>query len=458
MGLHRGDVLPGDRQHNPLNLIARTRDQITPAWRVIHGANHHGIGWGLPEFGVKVARKQRELESPVLLRIRLMLEHSAPRRKFPGPLGLHPYNDGPARHDPASNPPDLHGAQPTLHPVIGSLFAQRYQIESQLAKSSNVWVATDTNQNMKVALKVFDPGTPTIHAYSEAQLLTALEGEHILRVYNADTFVDIPYIATRIASLGSTEDYLSLHPQGVRPDLVVSWARQALVGLGACHDRALAHRDIKPANIFLDSEHRALLGDFGLAHPIDDQGRVPMEGTPLTMAPEMWARNEGTAVSDIYSMGVTIYRLITGAWPLYADTKSAFRPLVLAGRFPRVREIAPHVTRRLATRIEKAMALDPADRYQGWRDMHDDLSQIGVVTDVWERTVSHPGHRMCWYELHRPARGGLREVCVMPDGAGPFAIDVRRASGAQSKIHALSRPAVREASLTVELRKVFDQA
>lgn len=342
--------------------------------------------------------------------------------------------------------------------MIGSLFAQRYQVESQLGGSSNVWVATDTNQDMQVALKVFDPGAPTIHAYGEAQLLTALEGEHILRVYNADTYVDIPYIATRIARLGSTEDYLSRHPEGVRPDLVVSWARQALVGLGACHDRALVHRDIKPANIFLDSEHHALLGDFGLAHPIDGQGRVPWEGTPLAMAPEMWENNEGTTVSDIYSMGVAIYRLITGGWPLYADSRAAFRPLVLAGRYPRVRDAAPHVTRRLAARIEKAMALDPADRYQGWREMHEDLAQIDLVRDVWQRIDAHSGHRSCWLELRRSGGGTLRELCVLPDGSGAFAIDVRRASGSKSRIHALSRPPVGAAALTVELRRVFDQA
>jgi len=342
--------------------------------------------------------------------------------------------------------------------MIGSLFADRYRVESELAKGSGVWVAMDTNQNMRVALKVFQPGTPTIHVYAEAQVLTALEGEHVLRVFNADTFLDIPYIATRIANLGSTEDYLTRCPLGVRPDWVVRWILQALVGLGACHDRGLVHRDIKPANIFLDSEDRALLGDFGLAHPIDSAGCVPKEGTPLTMAPEMWEQDQGSAVSDIYSMGVTTYRLLTGTWPLYADTRAAFRPLILAGQYPRLRDVAPHATRRLAARVEKAMALNPADRYQSWREMHEALSEVGVVTHVWSRIVSHPGHKSCWTELRRSSPGALREICVAPSAVGPLTIDVRRASGARTLVHALSQSGVRQANLKVELRRVFDRA
>jgi serine/threonine protein kinase len=123
--------------------------------------------------------------------------------------------------------------------VIGTLFANRYRIQRQLGDegaSGIVWEAIDTHQDMTVALKAFHPGWPTIHAYGEAQLLTALEGEHVLRVYNADTYIDIPYIATRVANQGSAEDYLKRHRMGIRPDRVVSWIRQALVGLGSCHE------------------------------------------------------------------------------------------------------------------------------------------------------------------------------------------------------------------------------
>lgn len=226
-----------------------------------------------------------------------------------------------------------------------------------------VWRARDLNQNEEVALKTFRPGWPTIHVYGEAAILTALEGEHVLRVYNADTFDDIPYIATRIAMLGSIDGIYKSNPRGIRADYVVSWTRQALVGLGACHDRGLLHRDIKPANIFLDNLDLALLGDFGLAYRLDADGTAPADGSPLTMAPEMWSEGRGTVSSDIYSMGVTAYRLLTGDWPFEADTREDMRDLVPRGNYIRIRDRSPHVSRRLADRVERAMSLRPGNRY-----------------------------------------------------------------------------------------------
>src|SRR5262249_45608089 len=149
--------------------------------------------------------------------------------------------------------------------VSPPLFADRYERVSPIGQGGFgvVWRAFDHNQNREVALKLYRPGVPVIHKFHEARVLTALESDHILRVYNADTDAsDIPYIATRIAEAGSTEDLLvTASPYGVRPDLAVTWVRQMLVGLGACHAFGLVHRDIKPANIFLDRMDWGMLGD-----------------------------------------------------------------------------------------------------------------------------------------------------------------------------------------------------
>lgn len=330
-------------------------------------------------------------------------------------------------------------------------------VKAQIGRGTfgRVWLATDRNQGRDVALKTFGPRSPAVRAYTEATALTALEGEHVLRVYNADTSDDIPYLATRVARLGSTEDVLKVNPLGIPPDIVVSWIRQALVGMGACHASGLVHRDVKPGNVFLDSDELALLGDFGLVHRIDALGQVPAEGTVLTMAPEMWEHGKGDTRSDLYSMGVTVYRLLTGKWPIEADTVEELKGLVLAGTYEPLRDAAPHVSRRLASRVERAMARAPQDRYQDWREMHDDLGRPGVVAGVWRPSTPHAGHDACWTEVRR-ASGLLHSVCVMPDGARTFEVETRRTAGAKTRVGDHCHSGVPRSRLPTVLRRAFD--
>jgi serine/threonine protein kinase len=340
--------------------------------------------------------------------------------------------------------------------MIGTTFANRYEIIDRLGEGANdVWKAHDTHQDQLVALKTFRPGASTIHVYGEATILTALEGEHVLRVYNADTYDDIPYIAARIAAMGSAEGFREANPLGLPADTVVSWIRQALVGLGACHDRRLLHRDIKPDNIFLETPEFALLGDFGLSYQLDPDATAPADGSPFTIAPEMWSTDRGTIASDIYSMGETAYRLITGQWPFDLPSRDELPRQVPTGRYERLRERAPHISRRLADRIEKVMALRPADRYSTWRQMHADLGRAGVVGHVWRRRTPHSGHDRCWVQV-RSLRGALHEVCVIATGANHSDVEVRHATGAGHRVRRLCKSGVDTRRLAAALRDVFD--
>jgi len=335
------------------------------------------------------------------------------------------------------------------------MFANRYEIAGPLGMGSfgQVFLARDTHQGMDVALKLFRKGSNVIHAYTEAQFLTSLEGSHILRVHNADTFDDIPYIATKVAAEGSADDVLRREPQGLRPDVGLAWIRHLLVGLGSCHAFGLLHRDIKPGNLFLESSDWALLGDFGVAHPLDQNGQAPKHGTPVTMAPEMFTAGRGDVRSDIYSVGVTLYRLLTGRWPFEGPTPAEIERAVVAGRYPRVRDLAPHVSRRLAARVEKAMSYSAEDRYADAREMHDDLANPHIVRRVWQRR-DHPDHEACWAEA--PTRGSGHQVCVIAEPGGTHSIDVRRTTGARTRVTAFCASDCKASAIQVRLRKVFD--
>lgn len=340
------------------------------------------------------------------------------------------------------------GGQP---PVI---FANRYLLIRPLGQGGygDVYLALDQHRNLQVALKLFRQAMPAL-AYREAQVLTALEGEHVLRVNNADTFVDVPFLDTRVASGGSAEDQLTGNPFGVAAEVAVRWTRHLLVGLGSCHARNLVHCDIKPSNLFLHAPEHALLGDFGVTQLADPAGSVLKFGTPQTMAPEMIRDGRGTKLSDIYSVGVTLYRLLTGTWPFEGATAAETEAQVVAGAYEPLRDVAPHVSRRLADRVTRAMAFEPADRFASAAAMHDALGVHGLSPRAWQRVAPHPGHERCWIE--HPDGKTPHQVCVTATGT-TYDIDVRRAAGAQTRIVRYCHAARDEGQLRVRLRDTFD--
>lgn len=332
--------------------------------------------------------------------------------------------------------------------MVETIFAGRYRFIEQLGRGSNgpVWRCYDENLSKEIALKRFAPNMPNIVAYEEAGLLTRLASDHILKVSNADTYEDIPYIATDVAA-STAEHELEESHRGLPPDTVLRWSRHLLVGLSVTHDFGLVHRDVKPANIFLDGHGRALLGDFGLARLDEGQG-VPAGGTPRIRAPEMFDHGVGTLVSDLYSAGVSMYRLLTGAWPFETEAQ------VLSGHFARLRTLAPNVPRRLADRVERALRRDAARRYSSAQAMNRDLGASGLLERIWYPIEPHEDHSRCWQE--RRTRGTGTALCVIASGPS-YVLDVRRDTATRPRITALCTSGVRPSELPKRLAATFDE-
>ncbi len=167
----------------------------------------------------------------------------------------------------------------------GTLIANnRYKIVKFLGRGAygEVYEVYDHHQNQQVALKFLNPGNPM--PWAEAQRLTALRSEYILPILNADSDAGVPFLVTEIAQHGSTEERMP--PPGVPPAQAVRWVQHACRGTSRAHQARIVHRDIKPANLFLTAEGEAVLGDFGIAWPMDPNGMAPAVGTPVTVAPE----------------------------------------------------------------------------------------------------------------------------------------------------------------------------
>ena len=211
----------------------------------------------------------------------------------------------------------------------------------------------------------------------EAELLGRLDHPHILPVYDAGEHEGRPYLVMKYLSDGATlRDQLSGQPWPLKR--VVKVISQVAEALDAAHRSDVVHRDIKPSNILVTSDLRCLIFDFGIAKPFrlaehrTDSGLIV--GTPEFMSPEQCKGDKIDHRSDIYSLGVLTYQMLTGRVPFSAETavgvltKHLTEPLPIP---PRGVALPPAVNAVL----RKSMARDARDRFESAGELGDALRQ-----------------------------------------------------------------------------------
>ena len=298
------------------------------------------------------------------------------------------------------------------------VFANRYEILDYLGRggSGEVYRVRDHNLGRNLALKLLHSAAETL-AIREAHVLTGLESPHILKVFNAGIHNDIAFIATDIAAMGSAGGQIS-DGVGVAPELAVRWVRQALIGLGLCHRSNVLHRDITPENIFLDSQDHARLGDFGVAENMDSDGTAAPNGNQRCRAPEGYG-GRLTARSDLFSAGVTLWRLLTGDWPFDAATEDELAGLMREGN-RRLRGTAPHVHRSIARVVESALDPNPEARPSTADEMAHLLSDTRTHPRNWIRCSADNG-----IVRYRSTAGGSPIVVVVAEEGSQRIVETR---------------------------------
>ena len=176
----------------------------------------------------------------------------------------------------------------------------------------------------------------------------------------------------------------------MQPVLAVRWVRQALVGLDYCHRKRILHRDLTTGNIFLNSEDHALIGDFGAAANLDEDGTAPAGGNQHCRAPEGFGGQLSIA-SDLFSAGASLCRLLTGSWPYEAETEVELAHKMREGDRPRLRDVAPHVHRSIAAVVESALSAEPAERPAAALDMSMSLAKCRSHERNWIRVAADGG-------------------------------------------------------------------
>jgi len=251
----------------------------------------------------------------------------------------------------------------------------RYHILEQLGEGGMaiVYKAYDIRLERDVAVKVIrvDQFAPAVlerilkRFEREAKALARLTHPNIVNVIDYGEYEGAPYLVMEYLPGGTLKQRLG-HPmpwqEAVRILLPIAQA------LTYAHEHNIVHRDVKPSNILLTESGQPMLTDFGIAKILESEETATLTGTgigvgtPEYMAPEQWTGQAGPQ-SDIYSLGVVFYELVTGRKPYVADTPAAILLKQANEPLPLPRQFAPGLPEAVERVLFKALAKKPEDRY-----------------------------------------------------------------------------------------------
>ena len=265
--------------------------------------------------------------------------------------------------------------------------------------TSRVYLARDPFADREVAIKVFlfdthaDPHSERmLHKafVAEASLAGKLNHPHIVDILDAVVEPDHSYLVMEYVpgeTLEAHADVSTLLPLNKVVEIIFKCIR----ALEYAFQHGVIHRDIKPGNILLSQYGETKVGDFGasfqqrLGH---ETTQITAVGSPAYMSPEQVRMEALTHQTDIYSLGVTMYRLLTGRLPYQASTQAALTYAILNVVPPRPATLRPDLPPLLDQIVVKAINKDPKERYKSWLDFGKDLSQAFVSLRLAGESIS----------------------------------------------------------------------
>ncbi len=286
--------------------------------------------------------------------------------------------------------------------------AERYELGECLGEGGmgRVVKAFDRQLGRSVALKFLTHEDPEILRLflHEARAQARVQHPHVLEIYDSGELEDRPYIAMRHVAGGTLAEVGPALPLERKVRLLI----QAAEGLHASHREGLLHRDVKPSNVLVDEtpdgELEALVTDFGLATEFGDADQVTADavaGSPHYIAPERLTGSLATPTgdspttvdrrSDVYSLGVTMYRLFTGGLPFTGEDTIDLLRNALHKDPPSPRQRLPSLPTELEAIILRCMAREPDQRYASARAVAADLKRYldGEVVDAYAAGVAY---------------------------------------------------------------------
>ncbi len=278
----------------------------------------------------------------------------------------------------------------------GTVFAGRYEVIEEIGRGGmgKVYRVYDQKINEIVALKLIKPeigfNEKAVERFkNELKVARKISHRHICRLYDLGEYALAHFITMEYVEGEDLKKFIRRAGQ-MTPGKAISLAKQVCEGLIEAHRLGVIHRDLKPQNVMIDRDGNARIMDFGLARFVETEGVTGsgiMLGTPEYMSPEQVDLKDVDARSDIYSLGIIMYEMVTGRVPFQGET-----PLSIAIKHksekPRdLHELNPLVPDALTRLIYKCLEKDRAERYQSGEELLQDLTRIdeGLPTAVKEK-------------------------------------------------------------------------
>jgi serine/threonine-protein kinase len=265
---------------------------------------------------------------------------------------------------------------------IGTILGGRYQLVELLGQGgmATIFRALDTQLGRDVAVKLLRPEYLRDPDFSsrfrqEAQAAASLTHPNVVTVFDYGEDPSGPYI---VMELIDGEDLATIiRRSGALPPRQATRIAAAVArALAAAHARGLVHRDVKPGNVLIGRDGQVKVVDFGIARAVSE-AQVTLPGTTLGsvhyFSPEQARGEPATESSDIYSLGIVLYELLTGARPWEGDSAAAVGLARLSGPAPDPMAVRPSVPPDLAAITRKALAPEPRDRFASAAAMADAL-------------------------------------------------------------------------------------
>jgi serine/threonine-protein kinase len=336
--------------------------------------------------------------------------------------------------------------------LLGTRLNGRYRLDARIAVGgmSTVYRAFDETLERQVAIKLMNrevgvESEQLERFRREARAVAQLNHPHVVGVIDAGEDEGRPYIVFEYVEGETLKQRIRRHGR-LEISEAVAYAIEIARALGAAHAQHIVHRDVKPQNVLVDEEGSAKVTDFGIARTLEENGLTAdgrVLGTTDYVAPEQALGRHVTGQSDLYSLGVVLYEMLTGEVPFKGDNQVAVAMKHVREALPDVQSKRPEVSAALASVLDRATAKRPEDRYANDAELIADLEDVlgietaragsapGEVTAVL-KTLPSKAQRRVPLRLRRPLLTAvlvISALCLVGGGAAWIATRAHHGTG-----------------------------